>query len=184
LSDNGSILAIGAIQGTGPINEFTNQQGQVRIYEGECWVSSAAVTQNDNILTAFANANTSYQWLDCNNGNQPIPDAIGQVFVAQNPGSYAVQITENGCTQTSACIEVVVTSFKIETDNKFFVSPNPTNNVIQINSDQSIQKIYLHDVSGKTVLIISNSITADLSNIAPGLYFLVIQFTNGAIGNM
>jgi hypothetical protein len=108
LSDNGSILAIGAIQGTGPINQFTNQEGQVRIYEGECLVSTTAVTQNNNTLTAVANA--SYQWLDCNNGNQPIANATGQIFVAPNPGSYSVQITENGCTQTSACIEVLVTS--------------------------------------------------------------------------
>jgi hypothetical protein len=180
LSDNGSVLAIGAIQGTGPINEFTNQQGQVRIYEGECLVSTSAVTQNENTLTAVANA--SYQWINCNNGNQPIPDATEQVFVVQNPGSYAVQITENGCIQTSACIDVLVTSLKNETISNFFVFPNPTNNIIKVNSGQSIQRIYVQDVSGKTVLITSNSNTADLSNIAPGLYFLAIQFNDGAIG--
>ena len=181
LSDNGSILAIGAIQGTGPINEFTNQQGQVRIYEGECLVSTAAVTQSDNILTAIANA--SYQWIDCNNGNQPIPNAIGQFFVAQNTGSYAVQITENGCTQTSECLDVQITSVKNETNGYFHVFPNPTTNSIKVNSDQSIQKIYVQDVSGKTVLTSPNSSTADLSNIAPGLYFLTMQFANGTIGN-
>lgn len=181
LSDNGSILAIGAIQGTGPINEFTNQQGQVRIYEGECLVSTAAVTQSDNILTAIANA--SYQWIDCNNGNQPIPNAVGQVFVAQNTGSYAVQITENGCIQTSECLDVQITSVKNETNGYFHVSPNPTTNIIKVNSDQSIQKIFVQDISGKTVLTILNSSTADLSNIAPGLYFLTMQFANGTTGN-
>ena len=179
LSDNGSILAIGAIQGTGPINEFTKQQGQVRIYEGECLVSTAAVTQSDNILTAIANA--SYQWIDCNNGNQPIPNAIGQFFVAQNTGSYAVQITENGCTQTSACIDVLVTSVTNETISNFYVFPNPTNNIITINAHQIIKKIHVIDITGKYVLNINNSNTADLSSIAPGLYNLALEFDNGGI---
>ena len=182
LSDNGSILAIGAIQGTGPVNEFTNQQGQVRIYEGECLVSTAAVTQNTNTLTAVANA--SYHWLECNNGNQPIPNAIEQVFVAQNPGSYSVQITENGCTQTSACIDVTVTSVTNEKNNKFFVYPNPTSNIITVNSNQFIQEIQILDVTGKTIFSISNTNTADLISISPGIYFLAIKFENGEIGHV
>ncbi len=179
LSDNGSILAIGAIQGTGPINQFTNQEGQVRIYEGGCVVSTTAVTQNNNTLTAVANA--SYQWLDCNNGNQPIANATGQIFVAPNPGSYSVQITENGCTQTSACVEVLVTSVNDETIGNFNVFPNPTTNIITINAHQIIKKIHVIDITGKYVLNINNSNTADLSNIAPGLYNLALEFDNGGI---
>ena len=182
LSDNGSILAIGAIQGTGPINEFTNQQGQVRIYEGNCFVSTAAVTQNGNTLTAVANA--SYQWLDCTNGNQPIPNATEQIFVAQNPGSYSVQITENGCTQTSDCIDVLVTSVNDETHNNFQVFPNPTSNIINVKSDQFIQNIHILDITGKSVLSISNSNTADLSGLASGLYYLTLQFDNSLIGHL
>jgi hypothetical protein len=182
LSDNGSILAIGAIQGTGPINEFTNQQGQVRVYEGECLVSTSAVIQNGNTLTAVANA--SYQWLDCNNGNQPIPNAIEQVYVAQNPGSYSVQITENGCTQTSACFDITITSLKNEKIDNFLVFPNPTSNIITVNSDLFIQEMQILDVAGKLILTISNSNTADLINISPGIYFLTIQFNNGGIGHV
>ena len=182
LSDNGSILAIGAIQGTGPVNPFTNQEGQVRIYEGQCLVSTTAVNQNNNILTAVANA--SYQWLDCNNGNQPIPNATGQIFVAQNPGSYSVQITENGCTQTSACINVMATSVNEETIGNFHIFPNPTTNIITVNSHQLIQKINVLDVTGKSVLTITNSNTADLSGLASGLYHLALQFDNGGTGHL
>jgi hypothetical protein len=181
LSDNGSIIAIGAIQGTGPINQFTNQEGQVRIYEGECLVSTTAVTQNNNTLTAVANA--SYQWLDCNNGNQPIANATGQIFVAPNPGSYSVQITENGCTQTSACIEVLVTSVTNETISNFHVFPNPTTNIITVNSHQLVQNMQVRDITGKSVLNISNSNTADLSGLASGLYHLVLLFDNASIAH-
>ena len=182
MSDNGAILAIGAIQGTGPINQFTSQEGQVRIYEGECLVSSTAITQNNNTLTAMASA--SYQWLDCNNGNQPILNATGQTFVAQNPGSYSVQITENGCTQTSICIDVLVTSVTDETANYFHIFPNPTSNIITVNSNQFIQNIHVQDITGKSVLTISNSKTADLSGLASGLYHLMLQFDNGVLGHV
>jgi hypothetical protein len=89
-------------------------------------------------LTAVANG--SYQWLDCNNGNQPIPNATGQTFVPQNPGAYAVQITENGCTQSSACIDVLLTSVNEESIGNFYAFPNPTNNIITLSSPQFIKQ--------------------------------------------
>lgn len=181
LSNDGAILAIGAIQGTGPVNQFTNQEGQVRIYEGECLVSTTAVTLNNNTLTAVANG--TYQWLDCNNGNNPIPNATGQTFVPQNPGTYAVQITENGCTQTSACIDVLVTSLNEVSHADFYAFPNPTNNIITINSHQFIKRIQVLDVSGKLIMTINNSNKADLTGLASGLYHLALEFDNAEIGH-
>lgn len=182
LSDNGSILAIGAIQGTGPVNQFTNKEGQVRIYEGQCLVSTTAVIQNANTLTAVANA--AYQWIDCNNGNQPIPNATGQVFVAQNQGSYAVQLTENGCTQTSNCVNVLFTSITNETIGNYYFFPNPTTNILTVISNQFIQEMHVLDITGKTVLKITKSNVADISDLAAGLYHLTLQFNNGDVGHL
>jgi len=182
LSDNGSILAIGAIQGTGPVNPFSNKEGQVRIYEGQCLVSSSVVTQSNDTLTAVANA--SYQWIDCNNANQPIANATGKRFVAPGPGSYAVQITENGCTQTSACIPVLASSVRGETKSFLYVFPNPATNILTVQSDQFIQMIHVLDITGKPVLTISNSNKADLSGISPGLYQLTVQFEHGKTGHL
>jgi hypothetical protein len=181
MSDNGSILAIGAIQGTGPLNG-PNREGQVRIYEGECLVSTTAVTLNNNTLTAVANG--SYQWLDCNNGNQPIPNATGQTFVPQNPGAYAVQITENGCTQSSACIDVLLTSVNEESIGNFYAFPNPTNNIITLSSPQFIKQIRVLDLSGQLILIVNNTNKADLSGLASGLYHLALEFDNAEVGHL
>jgi hypothetical protein len=181
MSDNGSILAIGAIQGTGPLNG-PNQEGQVRIYEGECLVSTTAVILNNNTLTAVANG--SYQWLDCNNGNQPIPNATGQTFVPQNPGAYAVQITENGCTQTSNCMQVLVTSVNEESIGNYYAFPNPTSNIITLSAPQFINKIQVLDVSGKLILILNNTNKADLSGLAAGLYHLALEFDNAEMGHL
>jgi hypothetical protein len=181
MSDNGSILAIGATQGSGTPNQWTSQEGHVHIYQGECLVSTMAVTQNNDTLTAVANG--TYQWLDCNNGNQPIPNATGQIFVAQNSGSYSVQITENGCTQTSDCMQVLVTSVNAETNGNFLVYPNPTNNIITVNSHQFIKRIQVLDVSGKLIMTINNSNKADLTGLASGLYHLALEFDNAEIGH-
>jgi hypothetical protein len=133
-------------------------------------------------LTAVANG--SYQWLDCNNGNQPIPNATGQTFVPQNPGAYAVQITENGCTQSSACIDVLLTSVNEESIGNFYAFPNPTNNIITLSSPQFIKQIRVLDLSGQLILIVNNTNKADLSGLASGLYHLALEFDNAEVGHL
>ncbi len=45
----------------------------------------------------------NYQWLDCNNNYAPIPGANGSSFTPTSTGSYAVEINQNGCVDTSSC---------------------------------------------------------------------------------
>ena len=176
LNDDGTILAIGAIQGTGPVNQFTNKEGQVRIYRGGCSVSTTAVTQNGNTLMALANG--TYQWLDFNNGNQPIANATGQTFVAQNAGSYSVQITENGCTQTSNCMTVLPTSASEPIPGQIQVYPNPTSDWLFVSSARTIEKIQVLDITGKSVMTSSKGNGVDFSGLSKGLYQLRLQFEN------
>ena len=63
------------------------------------------VTQNDIELTAHASG-AMYQWLDCDNGFNPIAGETDSVFTATQNGNYAVEITENGCVDTSACFDI------------------------------------------------------------------------------
>jgi len=59
-------------------------------------------------LTATQTGAT-YQWLDCLNGFQPIAGETNQSFTPSNDGNYAVEITVNGCSDTSSCflIEII-----------------------------------------------------------------------------
>lgn len=67
------------------------------------------VTVVDNELTAnFDATGATYQWLDCSNANSAIAGEINRSFVAPVSGSYAVQISFNGQTVLSNCIEVTV----------------------------------------------------------------------------
>ncbi|MFN3876678.1 MAG: hypothetical protein ACK4L7_12310, partial [Flavobacteriales bacterium] len=47
-----------------------------------------------------------WQWVDCNAGFAPIPGATGPSFTAEQAGSYAVAVQQNGCTSLSACFVV------------------------------------------------------------------------------
>ncbi|MEM7039925.1 MAG: hypothetical protein AAF570_23330, partial [Bacteroidota bacterium] len=61
-----------------------------------------SVNMSGNALQATASGAT-FQWLDCNANFAPVPNATSSTFLATQPGSYAVEVTENGCTDTSAC---------------------------------------------------------------------------------
>lgn len=52
----------------------------------------------------------SYQWLDCDDNFAELAGETGQSFTATINGNYAVEVTLNGCLDTSACSLVDFTS--------------------------------------------------------------------------
>jgi len=66
--------------------------------------AEASVTTDNNTITAI-NTDGTYQWINCNNGNQ-IEGETNQTFTPNSSGNYAVQITQNECTNTSDCVEM------------------------------------------------------------------------------
>lgn len=65
-----------------------------------------SVTDNMNSTILANMSGASYQWLDCDNGNSPISNATSQTFIADAIGNYSVEITANGCVDTSSCTNV------------------------------------------------------------------------------
>ena len=53
-------------------------------------------------------ATVNYQWLDCSNGDASVLGATGATFAPGESGSYAVQISVDGCAQTSVCTTLSV----------------------------------------------------------------------------
>jgi hypothetical protein len=116
-------------------------------------VSDITTTISGNIITAN-NPNASYQWLDCNDNYAPIPNENGQSLTATVNGEYAVLLTENNCTDTSACVPITIVgiienSFKTDFD----VYPNPTKDLFNINFNTSQEAIEMKisDSSGKLI---------------------------------
>src|SRR3989338_3344880 len=132
-----------------------------------------------NILTAD-HAGATYQWLDCNNENAPVPGATGLNYSPTMNGSYAVEIAENGCVDTSACVNITT----IGIDEKIFavnmtLFPNPTSGILTIVSDIEFGNALLtvRNVLGKEVYrkMYSSVKQIDLNlEGAVGVYFIEI----------
>lgn len=132
------------------------------------------VNQNGITLTAAQNGAT-YQWIDCNNGNAPIPGAIQQSFTPTVNGRYAVQITVGGCTRTSFCLTVNSVGLE-ETQNQYSLSiyPNPNNGIFTVECSKLVD-IEIYDAIGRTILkkqVTTNREQIDLGNFQNGIYFI------------
>jgi len=141
------------------------------------------VVVNGNTLTANA-FGASYRWLDCNNNMAVISGETNQSFNPTNNGSYALEITQNGCTDTSACHNIVLTGIGELNQNNINIYPNPTNNLITVELTQLFENltVELLSIDGKIVKqqTINNSqkFTLDLSNQSKGIYFLKVNASN------
>ncbi|MCB9175449.1 MAG: T9SS type A sorting domain-containing protein [Flavobacteriales bacterium] len=133
-----------------------------------------------NTLTSNANA-ASYQWLDCDNGNSPLVGENNQSFTATINGTYAVQVTQNGCVDTSSCIVINTVGIINNTfKHDVVVYPNPTKGAVNIDLGVVYKNVTIevYDVYGKLVLnqkyFDENFIQLNL-NEPSGLYFVKLQ---------
>ena len=91
-----------------------------------------SVTKNNNIITSNA-LGATYQWIDCNNGNSFIAGETNASYTATVNGDYAVIVTSNGCSDTSACVNVATVGVS-ETviGNQVNIYPNPIKDVVTV----------------------------------------------------
>lgn len=149
----------------------------------------ATTTTTGTTITANNN-NGTYQWVDCDNSNQPISGATSQSFTPSATGNYAVIVTENGCSETSACENIIVTSItELNAANQISLYPNPFNDVLTISSANSLSgtTVKIIAVTGQTLtettIVSGNTYTFDLNNYAKGLYFVEIN-QNGNLNTL
>jgi len=135
------------------------------------------VTVSGNTLTANAQ-NASYQWINCN-GNTPIAGAQSASFTPTVSGLYAVEVTQNGCTETSDCNNVTVLSLDhFNFDQQIHIFPNPNKGVFTISwagDDQITLSIYnaIGQQMSATKTVIGKSVEI-AENLSSGLYFVEI----------
>lgn len=130
-------------------------------------------------LTAVATGFT-YQWLDCSNGNSPIPGATNQSYTPTSNGLYAVEISDSLCSTVSDCYSFFVVGNKsIEPYSALQVYPNPTNNLLTIKrKDKQVIQIRLINSIGQVVLSkesAASSLDLELEIYPSGLYYLNIR---------
>ncbi len=170
---------------TGAIEVFTN------VGPNNC---DSTVTINLTVLSAIDTSTTlsglvmssnqigaNYQWIDCDNGNNPISGATNASYTATNNGNYAVIVTAGACSDTSACINITnVGIIENNFENELILFPNPTNGDFSVDLGKNYNSVTttITDLSGK--LIQSSTHTdSQLLNLnlkqPAGVYLLIIE---------
>lgn len=121
-----------------------------------------------------------YQWLTCPEFT-PIIGANSQSYTAIENGSYAVIITENGCTDTSDCFTISNLGLVRQTFGAgFSIFPNPTEGALTIDLGRHYETgvVYILDLSGSLVQHITfegkQHLQLDIDQ-PPGTYFMRIE---------
>ncbi len=127
------------------------------------------VTSTPPMLTAMATGAT-YQWLDCNKNFESIINATGKNFTPTVNGSYAVAVTQNGCTDTSVCNNITnVSSPTLDFEIKTQVYPNPVKDMVYFTQPGEYT---VYDLTGKQLLKENHSTQLSLEHLRPGIYFI------------
>lgn len=97
------------------------------------------MVQNQQNVYAIASG-ASYQWLNCTTGYSTIPGEIDSTFIFTGPGSFAVEITQNGCVDTSSCF---LSNFSVSelSENNISVFPNPGGGLYHVRLSHSATEI-------------------------------------------
>lgn len=121
----------------------------------------------------------SYQWLDCDDSYAIILGETNQNFSPPVSGNYAVEVTMNGCVDTSECFLVDYTSLPENLADAINFYPNPSNGILTINTMQMASGfIQIRDALGKVVSsqkIESNTTVIQLDKlVSKGTYFVEV----------
>lgn len=153
-------------------------------------VVDVGVVSTTTSISAKANS-AQYQWIDCEDFTQ-IAGENGQTFNPSQNGTYAVQVTQNGCVDTSACVAIT----KVGIDERqaqeaaLSVTPNPTADlallhVSLVKTEQC--RIRLFDQTGRWMADLHEGkfpggdtmLPVDLSTHASGVYLIVMESDHG-----
>lgn len=165
---------------TNAVGSDTTTQA-VTVFETDTTVSINGIT-----LTAAA-TNATYQWINCMT-NQPVAGATSASFTPSVNGSYAVVVTQNGCSDTSACTAITTIGLdELSVSELVTVYPNPSKGLFVLYDQYAAlsgQMITVSNLLGETVLstpITGSKTSIDLSRAHDGIYFISVHSNYGKL---
>ncbi len=147
-----------------------------------------SVTTDDITLTAETEG-AGYQWVDCDDGFNPLAGETSRSFIATVSGSYAVLINESGCSDTSECYNIYIAGLNEgNAENKLKVYPNPVKDKVNIEFSNPYNNIIAEviNLQGSTVLrqLFSNEhkqVELDLTGLEPDVYIIRLISENNIL---
>ena len=161
---------------------YTDGAGNSAIQTQDVIITGVDVSTSVDGIMLSANNSTvgvSYRWVDCNDNNSPIVNATNQTYTPDANGSYAVIVLQDGCQDTSACIDVTTVGLEDYTQTNINVYPNPSVGEFNIELASADAMNYtVTDNTGRIVLegtFMQLKNTIDLSTEEQGVYFLRVE---------
>jgi len=112
------------------------------------------VSRSMNTLIAQTNnGSAQFQWLDCKSNYDKIGGVTSKQFSPTVNGEYAVEVTENGCVDTSSCILFEINGTHDLQLSQLTIQPNPSRGQFNIQSVNVLHQVELSivDLQGKVI---------------------------------
>ncbi len=162
--------------------------GCITVYEIELFkISDQVLTTNDGSAIYAWEDDATYQWFKCGANVELIEGATDRYFQPEEHGLYKVQVSKDGCSQFSNCIEFqpseIISSTNDLMENGFLVYPNPSSsdfNIVFNQSQENIQ-IRIYNSIGQVIheAAFSNKTSLTLeADFEAGIYFIELNGDN------
>jgi hypothetical protein len=141
------------------------------------------VTKLNNTLTALDSLAT-YQWVDCDEDYAPVVNATQRSYTPVRSGNYGVILSSPPCSDTTVCIQVIVTHAFNENEHLCLIYPNPATSKLYVqfpggltgNVILTIYDIHGRDLYNRALVIGEREfIELDVSGLVEGVYSLRIR---------
>lgn len=136
-----------------------------------CFLDLSITIGNASFMTNSTFA--SYQWIDCDNGNQSIPGATDQTFSPGEIGNFAVIVSNEFCTDTSECVNLIETGLtNVSNEDVLIVYPTNFTTNIHIEHATGHEKYELSNEAGQLIWTGKHIEQQNFSMLETGWYFL------------
>ena len=128
----------------------------------------------DGILITSNQDNGQYQWIDCNNNNEPMLNETLQSYNAIEAGSYAVIISLPNCTDTTECFSEFASLNENAIDQMLLMAkPNPVSDFLSIYSS-GVTQAQITSANGALIetIRLDGETNLDVTMYPSGVYFI------------
>ena len=126
----------------------------------------------------------TYQWVDCDEDYAPVVNATERSYTPVRSGNYGVILSYPPCSDTTVCIQVIVTHAFNENEHLCLIYPNPATSKLYVQFPDGLTGnviLTIYDIHGRDLynraLVIGERefIELDVSGLVEGVYSLRIR---------
>ena len=180
-----SISADNILIGAPGDKEIIDESGATYMFRKECAPFDLSIINNSGGLT-INESRASLKWLDCSDNYAVLLSDTSKSFMPLNSGSYAVEVSNGSCVDTSLCEQVLITGGDyMLSQERIKVYPNPNIGVITIEVSKLpiSNPIQIINTLGEVVqkIDINQLVSTIHLKLKSGIYFLILGKTSTKI---